>query len=164
MKRSLNFRRRIFADAGATYTARPLVPGGIGVERMIEGRVPSVLLVEDEAAVLAVLEDIFAFGGFEISTASTASDALDLVEKSEFDLVVSDIELADGPDGIELARIARLRRPTLKFLFISGRRSPTAHDRERDNFMEKPFHPRELLGCAWEVMTRKPSSYQRQRL
>lgn len=120
----------------------------------MKGHPPSVLLVEDEPAVLAVLGEIFDFGGFKVSTASTASDALDLLKKSEFDLVVSDVELADGPDGIELAQTARSYRPSLRFLFISGRRGPVTDDPRRDNFVGKPFHPRELLGCAWEVMTR----------
>ena len=51
-------------------------------------------------------------------------------------------------------RYARARHPGLKSLFISGRLGPVCDDSEQDDFVSKPFHARELLGCIWELLLR----------
>jgi DNA-binding response OmpR family regulator len=99
---------------------------------------------------------MLADAGFAISTASSAWAALDMLDRDEFDLMVTDMMLPEGLNGLELVRYARARHPALKSLFVSGRdRGPIGDDPDLDEFVAKPFVGRELLGCAWELLGRK---------
>jgi CheY-like chemotaxis protein len=65
--------------------------------------------------------------------------------------------LPEGLDGVELVIYARARSPELKSLFISGYSDPVMDDPDRDDFVTKPFRPRELLGCVYELLSRQRS-------
>jgi PAS domain S-box-containing protein len=60
-----------------------------------------VLLVEDHADTAATLERLLVHSGYAVQTAVSAAAALQLIEESEFDLLVSDIGLPDG-SGLDL--------------------------------------------------------------
>lgn len=98
---------------------------------------------------------MFADADFVISTASNAQVALDKLERDDFDLMVTDMVLPGGLDGLELVKYARIRHPSLKSLFISGGAGPIQDDPDLDDFVGKPFRGCELLGCAWELLLRK---------
>ncbi len=84
--------------------------------------------------------------GFTVATASTGWDALKILENEDVDLMVTDVLLPEGLNGVELVIYARARYPTLKSLFISGYSDPVQADPAWDDFVAKPFRPRELLG------------------
>jgi PAS domain S-box-containing protein len=65
-----------------------------------------ILLVDDDSDTLSVLSRLLKRRGHEVETASTFAGALDLARMREFDVLISDLALADG-DGLELMR--RLR-------------------------------------------------------
>src|ERR1700733_7051169 len=115
---------------------------------------PSVLVVEDEESIRTAIVDVLKDEGFDVASTDSGWRALDIVEAKKFDLMVTDIGLPDGLNGIELAQCARTRRPALKCLFISGKRPEFVDDPERDDFVGKPFRQRELLGCIWELLQR----------
>ncbi len=117
-------------------------------------RPPSVLVVEDEESIRTAIVEILNDEGFDVASTDSGWRALDIVEAKKFDLMVTDIGLPDGLNGIELAQCARTRRPALKCLFISGQRPEFVDDPERDDFVGKPFRQRELLGCIWELLQR----------
>ena len=100
--------------------------------------------------------------GFTVETASTGWDALKILENEDVDLMVTDVLLPEGLNGVELVIYARARYPTLKSLFISGYSDPVEADPAWDDFVAKPFRPRELLGCVYELLSRqlpkKPAS------
>jgi CheY-like chemotaxis protein len=100
--------------------------------------------------------------GFTVTTASTGWDALKILENEDVDLMVTDVLLPEGLNGVELVIYARARYPTLKSLFISGYSDPVEADPAWDDFVAKPFRPRELLGCVYELLSRqlpkKPAS------
>ena len=113
---------------------------------------PAVLVVEDEDDIRDIITSVLIENEFKVETAATGWEAIALVEEQEFDLVVADIRLPGGLDGLQVAQHMRLRRPSLKFLFISGTREPIICDPELDDFVAKPFRPFELLGCVWKVL------------
>ena len=119
---------------------------------------PSILVVEDDKwtrdAVVAVLRQ----GGFNVRATASGWIALRMIRRKKFDLLVADIGLPGGLDGLELARYARLGDPALKCLFISGGQHAVTDDPERDDFVGKPFRNRELLGCVWELLQRRVSA------
>jgi DNA-binding response OmpR family regulator len=115
-----------------------------------------VLVVDDDDGVRNLVGDMLAEAGITVSTAPTAWVALEMLERGEFDLMVTDLALPEGLNGLELVKYARARRPTLKSLFISGcSGGPITEDPIRDDFVAKPFRCRELLGCVWELLGRE---------
>jgi PAS domain S-box-containing protein len=81
----------------------------------------SILLVEDEPAVAAVAEQMLADMGHRVRTAADARAALAILENGEpVDLVFSDIMMAGGMNGFELARAIRTRHPKLPILLTTG--------------------------------------------
>jgi CheY-like chemotaxis protein len=113
---------------------------------------PAILVVEDDDGVRDVISQVLVDAGFEVETAATGWEAIARIEEQPFDIVVADIRLPGGLDGLEMARHVRARHPTLKCLFISGAVDPVICDPVLDDFVAKPFRPFELLGCVWKVL------------
>jgi len=118
----------------------------------VDAHATAILVVEDDDEVRAAISELLTDGGFRVQTAATGREAIAIIEDMPVDLMVTDIGLPGGLDGIQTARCARLRQPALKCLFISGQHEPIVCDRERDDFMAKPFRQPELLGCVWKVL------------
>ena len=79
-----------------------------------------ILVVEDEAVTATHLEASLSDAGHEVlGPAATASDALALVERTRPDLALIDMDLKDGSNGIDLARMMK-RRWNTPALIISG--------------------------------------------
>jgi CheY-like chemotaxis protein len=117
---------------------------------------PKVLVVDDDEDVQALIAGVLRDAGLTVVTASTGWDALNILERNGVDLMVTDIVLPEGIDGIELVIYARGRNPALKSLFVSGHSRPVKDDPDLDDFVAKPFRPRELLGCVYELLGRQP--------
>jgi signal transduction histidine kinase/CheY-like chemotaxis protein len=89
------------------------------------GRTPRgserIVIVEDDAAVRRVAVGVLERLGYTVDVASTAEDALDLLNRAASmpDLLLTDVVLT-GMSGPELATRARRRAPTLRVLFMSG--------------------------------------------
>jgi len=82
-----------------------------------------VVLVDDQEEIRTGLSDLIrSRPGFEVvGTAATASEALELLSGVETDLVVADLILGDGPDGIQLTKGIKARDPFVPVLVLSGR-------------------------------------------
>jgi len=106
----------------------PKSPRSPGAEREVEERrreqpkgTESVLVVEDDAAVLDVVSTMLTDLGYDVVRAAAAGEALDLLEQCpEIDLLLTDVVMPGGMSGIELARKARSLRPRLNVLLMSG--------------------------------------------
>jgi DNA-binding response OmpR family regulator len=85
---------------------------------------PKVLLVEDEPMLSELLTEALTDKGFAVHAAPDAHNALQhLLSGAAVDILFTDIDLGDGMDGAQLARIARELRPKLPIIYASGRRS-----------------------------------------
>ena len=109
----------------------------------------TILLVEDDEQVRAATGKLVRGLGYRITEASDAVTALALLATDRpVDLLFTDVVLANGMSGPELAREARRMRPTLKVLFMSGHVRDTEAFREqleRDaRFIGKPFKRQDL--------------------
>jgi DNA-binding NtrC family response regulator len=78
-----------------------------------------VLVVDDEEGLLLTLTANFELAGFEAVGASSAEEALAIVERQSFDLVLSDIRMP-GMGGLELFRRLKLRRPELPVILMTA--------------------------------------------
>jgi CheY-like chemotaxis protein len=80
-----------------------------------------VLLVDDEAPLRGLMAESLSQQGHRVVQAGDAATALRLLGTGAVvDLMVTDIGLAGGMNGRQLAEAARLARPGLKVLFITG--------------------------------------------
>jgi PAS domain S-box-containing protein len=109
----------------------------------------AVLLVEDDYEVRAATSGMLSVLGYKVVEAQDATSALALLEaRGEIGLLFTDVVLAQGMSGPELAAKARQFRPGLKVLFMSGyvRDTVAFHEQlERDaQFLGKPFRKEEL--------------------
>lgn len=107
-----------------------------------------VLLVEDEPAIRTFAARALSAEGFEVITASSAEEALEL-ETAEIDILVSDVVMT-GLDGVQLAEKLLDRHPNLKIVLISGYaesafRNPQEKLAGRIRFLPKPFGLQELI-------------------
>jgi CheY-like chemotaxis protein/two-component sensor histidine kinase len=78
-----------------------------------------ILLVEDHSVTAEVLQRILTGRGHRVTTASTASAALRLVESEDFDLLICDIGLPDA-SGLDVVRAARERAPGIAAIAVTG--------------------------------------------
>ena len=107
-----------------------------------------ILIVEDEAILAMSLQDKLLDLGYEVpATAETGEQAIRLVEQFRPDLVLMDIKLRDGIDGVEAAQRIRLKHDIpIVFMTAFGdeqtiRRANTATPY---GFLVKPFRPAQL--------------------
>ena len=118
----------------------------------------TILLVEDDSAVRAVVKRLFERAGYRVLTAQNATDAmtLGLAPDVRFDLVVSDIILP-GATGPHVVNRIRAKRPGLKALFVSGYNDPQSlagADISNLRIIEKPFKPDRLLHAVRAELAR----------
>jgi CheY-like chemotaxis protein len=119
-----------------------------------------VLLVEDEAQVRAVVEHTLRKQHYQVTSASTADEALRLAESEPaFDLLVADVVLP-GMGGRALSERLVQRMPELRRLFISGyTEAPVVPGGVVDpgiHFLQKPFLPSDLLRTVQIVLSSPP--------
>jgi PAS domain S-box-containing protein len=84
-------------------------------------KVERVLLVEDEPDVLGLATELFRSIGYEVVVASSASEAAAILkERTDIDVVFTDISMPNGMSGMELASHVRTQYPAVKVVLTSG--------------------------------------------
>ena len=89
------------------------------MERVANHRAQSVLVVDDDAAIRAVLRQMLEFGGFRVSEAGDGHEANALLAVEPFDLVLVDLIMPEQ-EGLETITGLRRNYPALKIIAISG--------------------------------------------
>src|SRR5690349_11743205 len=112
-----------------------------------------ILVVDDDREVRLFVETVLSDGGFATVGAEDGAEALRHVVRSRFDLLLTDIRMP-GMDGFELAQRARQLRPDLAVLFMSGYSAEYRFDPAHDDFIAKPFRPRQLLSRVDRIINR----------
>src|SRR5687768_154333 len=78
----------------------------------------SVLVVEDNDLERQTLMTLLRVEGYEAYSAASANQALEFVD-SDVDVVLSDLRM-HGPNGVDLLRQWKERRPSTPFIFVTG--------------------------------------------
>ena len=106
-----------------------------------------ILIVDDEPNIREVLRIVLEAEGYEVREASTYGEAMQLLGKKKFDLVICDIVLPDG-NGLDLVRSYHAGHPDTKFVVITAHNTPAqALTALRDGaveYLSKPFDVDEL--------------------
>lgn len=78
-----------------------------------------ILIVDDEPSVLLTLAANLELEGFEVLTAGDPREALELAEREEFDVLLTDVRMP-GMDGVELYRRLKVMKPALRTIVMTA--------------------------------------------
>lgn len=125
-----------------------------------------LLLVEDDPGIVRSLTEFLRKEGFCVSSAPGQQKALELAETQSFDLALLDISLADGNGFVVCSALKQIRDIPVIFLTASGDEYSivTGLDMGADDYVSKPFRPRELVSRIRSVLRRAGKSGARLRL
>jgi len=111
------------------------------------GRTPSLLIVDDELHVRESLGSWFTEDGYEVATAASGKEALAILGRRHFDVIITDIKMP-GMDGLELQRRIREIDPETAVILVTAYASvSTAVQALKEgayDYLVKPFDPEEL--------------------
>ncbi len=116
----------------------------------------SILLVEDDRAIIENLSEFLSGEGFHIRAVSGQSAAVRILEETAFDLVLLDISLAEGNGFAVCSYIKQNTDTPVIFLTASGDEYSVVSglDMGADDYISKPFRPRELVSLINRVLRR----------
>ncbi len=108
---------------------------------------PHLLVVDDDARLRALLQRFLTEQGFRVTAAADAAAARRALASVSFDLVVLDV-MMPGESGLELTESLRRDGQEVPILMLTARGAPddrvTGFERGVDDYLAKPFDPREL--------------------
>jgi two-component system aerobic respiration control protein ArcA len=121
---------------------------------------PNILIVEDEVVTRTTLKSLFEAEGYNVFEAENGEQMHDFFENHTINLVIMDINLP-GKNGLILAREVRDRK-NIGLIFLTGRDNDVDRilglEIGADDYLTKPFNPRELTIRARNLLSRTTSS------
>src|SRR3984893_3011947 len=119
---------------------------------------PHVLAIDDDAAMRELIADYLGENDLRVTAVATGADMEKVLAEQAIDVVVLDLRLA-GEDGMQLAK--KLRETSeIQIIIVSGRKDEAdrvmALELAADDYLTKPFGPREVLVRVRAVLRRYP--------
>ena len=115
-----------------------------------------VLIIDDDEKLRKLLKEYLEGNGFKVLTLSDGSDVKKTLQKESPEMVILDIMLP-GKDGLEVLKEIRLDH-TLPVIMLTAKGDPTDRivglELGADDYLPKPFNPRELLARMKAVLRR----------
>jgi two-component system phosphate regulon response regulator OmpR len=127
---------------------------------------PHLLVVDDDARIRELLRRYLAGSGFRVTIAGDAAEARAKLASMEFDLVVLDV-MMPGENGFDLTQSLRKTEPLRQtgrtpILLLTAMAEPedriTGLEHGADDYLSKPFEPRELVLRIRNILQRVPAS------
>ncbi len=119
-----------------------------------------ILLIDDDKKLADLLGQYFAQFGFELASATLPSQGFSLLEKNNYDLVILDIMLPEM-DGFEVCKAIR-RNSNIPIIMLTARGEVMDRivglELGADDYLPKPFEPRELVARIHGVLKRAKSA------
>ena len=131
--------------------------GGFQVrgEAVAENKKWRILVADDDPPILELLGEYLATRGHDIKLASNGSQAMEFLERDEFDLLLSDLKMPGG-DGLELLRFVKERDLPIATVLMTGYGTiDTALEAMRcgaHDYLLKPFRLREVYGAIEKAL------------
>jgi len=120
---------------------------------------PHLLVVDDDERLRALLQRYLSSNGYRVSAAPGAPEARALMKGMEFDLLILDV-MMPGESGLDLTRSVR-QDSAVPILMLTARGDPEDRiaglELGADDYLPKPFEPRELLARVKAILRRGSS-------
>ena len=155
-------RAEVASITGGTYvnalgrSDMPVV--GFWQAAMETAAVPRVLVVDDEPVVANSIRKTLTRKSYKVEEAFSGQEALSLIARGAYDLVLLDMRLPDA-NGLELISDIRKRRPNQRVVIVTGYASidtaVEAIKRGASDYMAKPFTPNELYEVTSRTLERR---------
>jgi DNA-binding response OmpR family regulator len=117
---------------------------------------PHVLAVDDDPAIRELIAEYLGENELRVTTAATGAEMLRALDEHTVDVVVLDLRLS-GEDGMELARKLR-DESSIPIIIVTGKNDEADRvmglELGADDYITKPFSPRELLARVRAVLRR----------
>jgi len=114
-----------------------------------------LLLVDDEEGFVTILSKRMRKRGFAVSEANSGAEAIQILRKRDFDVVVLDLKMEDM-DGIEVLRIFKKMVPDLPVIMLTGHGSEEASKEGLElgaaDYLTKPCELEELISKIHDVV------------
>ena len=108
-----------------------------------------VLLVDDEKEYLEIMSERMQARDMDVTTATSAQQALEIIEKESFDAIILDFQMP-GMDGMDALKAIKAKKPELQIILLTGyatfEKSVEAIKTGATDFIEKPADLEVLTG------------------
>ncbi|HEX8949524.1 MAG TPA: NAD(P)H-dependent oxidoreductase subunit E [Dissulfurispiraceae bacterium] len=108
----------------------------------------NILVVDDELVILRSCERILVPEGYRVSTTSSAKEALGILDKNQYDLIITDLKMPEM-DGLEFMKQVRTKNPDINIVVVTGYPSQESIKESLSlrivDYLPKPFSPILLL-------------------
>ena len=131
---------------------------------------PSILFVDDEDSIRLTLPPLLQSYGFEVTSAATVAEALGLISKHKFDVLISDLNIGHPGDGFTVVSAMRTHQPdALRFILTAYPAFESALEAIREevhDYLIKPTETEVLVEKIRSKLAKRPpdQSVIRQRL
>jgi len=116
-----------------------------------------ILMIEDDARLAEMVARDLGRSGLEVTGSGTASEGLARLAREPFDIVLLDLMLPDA-DGLDVCRRLRASGSAVPVIMLTAKGDPTDRvvglELGADDYLGKPFDPRELLARIRAVLRR----------
>lgn len=131
-------------------------------EKVLQMNMTKVLLIEDDADIVENLTAYLREEGFQVKASDGQAKALQMLEENRFDLILLDVTLAEGNGYSACTAIkAKYEIPVIFLTALGDEFSVvTGLDMGADDYISKPFRPRELVSRMRSVLRRSGKNSQ----
>jgi DNA-binding response OmpR family regulator len=121
-----------------------------------------ILLIEDDPRLAEMVRDYLGEAGYRVTTAATGAQGIALQSREGFDAIILDLMLPDR-DGLDICREIRGRSP-VPILMLTAKGDAVDRviglEMGADDYLPKPFEPRELLARLRAILRRSKAGAQ----
>ncbi|HEX2841347.1 response regulator transcription factor [Hyphomicrobium sp.] len=122
---------------------------------------PQILIVDDDAEIRKLIARYMAEQGFRVLVASKCAEVHERIVTNQIDLIVLDVMLPDG-SGLDLCRDLRASRSSIPIILLTALKEDVDRiiglEIGADDYLGKPFNPRELVARVRAVLRRGVNS------
>ena len=117
---------------------------------------PHILVIDDDPLICQLVVEYMSKNDMRVSAGKSGKEMFEIIDREAIDLVLLDLKLS-GEDGMQLARVLR-ERATVPIVLLTGRSEEADRvmglELGADDYVTKPFSPRELLARVRAVLRR----------
>ncbi|MEJ2284284.1 MAG: endopeptidase La [Desulfobacterales bacterium] len=135
----------------------------LAVRILVASRKPKMLVADDEKMARRNLEHVLTKEGYQVRTASSGVEALEFLEKDNFDVILTDLKM-EKVDGLGILERAKQIDPSTEVIIITGYATvPTAVEAMRKgsyHFLAKPLMLDEIRSTVRKALRNKRDQYE----